>query len=160
MCAIAETSDHLAERLRSEGEKTLSFFRDLAPEQWDRTIYTEGAQWSLRQVLAHFVVSEASMTRLVENILAGGTGSPEDFRLNEYNERHVARLQDLPVETLLQQYNQNRQASMALAARLSPADLARTGRHPFLGVAPVSEILKMMYRHNQIHQREIRKVLE
>ncbi|HEX9030096.1 MAG TPA: DinB family protein [Anaerolineales bacterium] len=157
---MLDTSTHLAERLRSEGEKTVAFFQELDPEQWEQTIYTEGAQWTLRQILAHFVISEASMVRLIENILNGGPGSPQDFRLNEYNERHVARLQDISVDSLLEQYKKNRQASVALAAQLSPADLARTGRHPYLGVAPVSEILKLMYRHNQIHQREIRKVLE
>jgi hypothetical protein len=35
--------------------------------------------------------------------------------------------------------------------------LLHQGRHPFLGRAPLSEIIKIIYRHNQIHLREIRQ---
>ncbi len=156
---MADTSEHLADRLRNEGQKTLEFFSNLAPEQLDLTVYTEGANWAVRQVLAHFVATEVGITLLVKNILAGGTGSPEDFNLNEYNERHVARLTGLSAGELMRKYAENREVSAKLVAEMSPDDLQRTGRHPFLGVAPVEDIIKMMYRHNQIHQREIRKVL-
>jgi hypothetical protein len=60
---------------------------------------------------------------------------------------------------LLAQFAERRQASVQLAAGLSAEDLQRTGRHPWLGVAAVEEILKMLYRHNQIHQRDIRRTL-
>ena len=150
---------HLAERLRSEGEKTAEFFRSLDPEQLQQQVYMDGSCWQVRQVLAHFVASEASLTRLVENILAGGAGTPENFDLNAYNERKVAALQAVPVEGLLSEFLERRAATARLAASLRPEDLALTGRHPFLGVASLEDIIKMIYRHNQIHVREIRKVL-
>lgn len=153
-------SSHLVERLLAEGEKTLAFFRALSPAELETPIYTDGAGWTIRQILAHFVMAERSMDQLVLHILAGGAGTPEDFDLNGYNERRVATLQDEGLEALLEQFQTARRATAELCARLSPDDLARTGRHPFLGVAPVSDILQLMYRHNQIHQREIRKVLE
>ncbi len=137
----------------------VAFFRALTTQQLEQTLYTDGACWSVRQVLAHLVAAELSMTRLVESIVAGGAGSPEDFDLNRYNEHKVAGLEGVPVGQLLEQFAAARQGSAALARRLSPEDLQKTGRHPFLGVAPVSDILKLMYRHNQIHQRDIRNVL-
>jgi hypothetical protein len=36
-------------------------------------------------------------------------------------------------------------------------DLAKLGRHPFLGITSLEDIIKMVYRHNQIHMREIRR---
>jgi len=48
---------------------------------------------------------------------------------------------------------------VALVASMSTDDLARQGRHPFLGQATLSEMIKMVYRHNQIHYRDLRKVL-
>jgi DinB superfamily len=154
---MSDTPAHLSERMLSEGQKTLAFFRLLTPEQWGLTIYTEGTQWAVRDVLAHFVAAESGITRLVENILSGGAGTPEDFNLNAYNERKVAGLKGVPTEELLAQFASLREQSAALARGLSEEDLLKTGRHPWLGVAPIADILKMMYRHNQIHQRDIRR---
>jgi hypothetical protein len=38
-------------------------------------------------------------------------------------------------------------------------DLAKQGRHPFLGTASLSDMIKLMYMHNQIHIRDIRRML-
>lgn len=153
-------SSHLVERLLAEGEKTLGFFRALSPSALETTIYADGAQWTVVQILAHFVMAERSMDQLILHILAGGAGTPEDFDLDGYNERRVASLQDESLPALLTQFQAARQVTVELCRRLTPGELDRTGRHPFLGVAPVADILQLMYRHNQIHQREIRKVLE
>jgi len=154
---MPDSPAHLSERMLSEGQKTLEFFRALTPEQWGLTIYTEGSDWAVRDVLAHFVAAESGMARLVENILLGGAGTPEDFNLNAYNERKVAGFKGVSTEELLAQFASLRENSAALARRLSPEDLLKTGRHPWLGVAAIADILKMMYRHNQIHQRDIRR---
>jgi hypothetical protein len=46
----------------------------------------------------------------------------------------------------------------AFVAGLSEADLQKTGRHPFLGETSLAEMIKMVYRHNQIHYRDLRKL--
>lgn len=154
---MPDTTAHISERMLSEGQRTLAFFRTLTPEQWDITIYTEGSEWAVRDVLAHFVSAESGMTRLVESILSGGAGTPDDFDLNAYNERKVAGLKGVSTEDLLAQFAAMREKSVALTRCLSLEDLDKTGRHPWLGVTTIGEILKMMYRHNQIHQRDIRR---
>ena len=156
---MADSPEHLADRLRNEGQKTLEFFSDLTPDQWDLTVYTEGTSWVVRQVLAHFVTTEVGIALLVEDILAGGPGSPEDFNIDEYNERQVVKLIDLSAGELMRQFAEKREASAKLVVGMTQAELERTGRHPFLGVARLGGVIKMMYRHNQIHQREIRKIL-
>jgi len=47
-----------------------------------------------------------------------------------------------------------------MVSQFDDPDLEKSGRHPWLGMAQVEEIIKLMYRHNQIHQREIREALE
>jgi hypothetical protein len=157
---MPDTPEFLSERLRDEGAKTLAFFRALTPQQWETPVYTEDAHWSVRHVLAHFVAAESGITRLVENILAGGQGTPEDFDLNAYNERKVNALKEASREELLEKFSQLRQLSSTLVRGLHPEDLAKSGRHPWLGPASLGEIVKLMYRHNQIHQRDIRKAFE
>ena len=156
---MPDTPSSLAERMMEQGQKTLEFFRLLSPDQWNLPIYTEGATWSVRDILAHFTAAEAGITRLVENILGGGPGSPEDFDLNAYNERKVAGLKSDSEEELLRQFSVLREKSAYLAKSLSQDDLVKLGRHPWLGIASVAEILKMMVLHNQIHQRDIRRAI-
>lgn len=152
-----ETPERLVERLRDEGAKTYDFFQALPPEQLDQTVYSDGACWNVRQLLAHFVATEIAITRLMENILAGSGGVPEAFDIDAFNEQQVDRLQALSLPELLDRFQSSRQASIALVTQMSAADLQRTGRHPYLGVTSLEEIIKLLYRHIQIHQRDVRK---
>ena len=154
---MTDTPAFLAERLRAEGEKTLDFFRALSPEHWTLELYTDGSCWTVRQLLAHFVATEAGFQNLIENILSEGPGAPEDFDINRYNERKVASLQEFSVSNLLAQFAEGRRGSIRLVEGMHAEDLLRTGRHPFLGVVPLEEIVKLLYRHNQIHQRDVRR---
>jgi hypothetical protein len=156
---MPETPASIAERMAREGQKTLEFFKALTPEQMLAPIYSEGSVWAVRDVLAHFVSAESGITRLIENILAGGSGTPEDFDLDTYNERKVASLREASADDLLGQFETLREISVSLVRRLQQADLAITGRHPWLGVATIEDILKIIYRHNHIHQRDIRRAL-
>ena len=157
---MSETPTFLASRLRAEGEKSAEFFRQLASSDWKKTIYTDGETWTLHEVLAHFVTAEISLCRLVENIAAGGPGSAEDFNIDAYNSRKVASLKEVDPQNLISLYLDNRQRTAEVVEGLAPTDLERQGRHPFLGIAPLSEIIKIIYRHNQIHQREVRAALQ
>ncbi len=156
---MVATPASIAERMTSEGLKTLDFFAALTPEQMLVTIYSEGSFWSVRDVLAHFVSAESGITRLIENILSGGSGTPEDFDLNAYNERKVSGLKEDSTEGLLTKFSTLREKSVALVKGLQQSDLAISGRHPWLGVATIEDMLKILYRHNQIHQRDIRRAL-
>ena len=154
------TPTELAGRLDEEGQKTRRFFNHLTSDQWERTVYTEGAGWSIRQVLAHFVSTESAIARLVNNILAGGTGSQENFKMNEYNERKVAALEQVSPAELLERFSQLRQESSSIVRNMAPEDLAKVGRHPFLGITTIEEILKLLYVHNQIHMRDVKRGLK
>jgi hypothetical protein len=145
--------------MRAEGEKTIEFFSAISPEGWEQTIYSDGSCWAVRQVLAHFVSTEAAIGRLVENICAGGAGVRDDFDINAYNERKVASLQPIAPPELLRQFDRLRKRNIEMVSKMSQADLARKGRHPYLGETELVEIIKLLYRHNQIHQRDIRKHL-
>ena len=156
---IAETPEYLAQRLIKEGNKTIEYFMSLAPEEWHRKVYSDGAQWRVHQILAHFVASEIAFNRLISNILAGGGGSPEDFDINYFNERKVLLFKEVPNTDLLLLFEKSRSKNVSLIQAISPYDLERVGRHPFLGLAPLSDIIKLIYRHNQIHQRDIRRLI-
>ena len=156
---MSDSPAFLVDRLRSEGEKTLAFFQALNQAQWEQVVYADKIPWNARQVLAHLVSTEETVRTQIEGVLSGGWGVAEDFDIDAFNLQAVARLERTSVADLLNLFPQYRQATIALVERLSPDDLHRQGRHPYLGIVPLVEVIKLIYRHNQIHQREMRKVL-
>jgi len=150
----------LAEKLKSEGEKFVAIFVDLTDDQWQTEVYTEGTTWTLRNVLSHFVTSERGLIKLFEQIRQDGAGSSEDFSIDRYNASMQARTKGSTPQELLEQYKSVRAESIAWTSSLSEADLEKQGRHPFLGMTTIREMIKMLYLHNQIHYRDMKKVLK
>jgi hypothetical protein len=162
---MADTPSFLTERLQSEGEKALAFFRNLSAAQWEQIIYSreqpneEGDGWRARDLLAHFVVVEENFARLIANVAEGGPGAPPDFDIESFNQSTVAEAGLLPTAVLLQNFGEARQQTVRLVASLTVDDLAKVGRHPFLGQIALGEMIKLIYRHNQLHLRDLRRIV-
>ena len=157
---MPDTPAFLAERLKVEGEKFFEIFAALTDAQWQTDVYTEGTTWTIRNVLAHFVTTERGFLKLFANILEGGIGASEDFSIDRYNASQQEKTRELIPAELLAQYKAVRAEMVGWVSDRTEEELQIEGRHPFLGQVPLSEMVKMVYRHNQIHYRDIRKVLE
>lgn len=150
----------LAEKLKSEGEKTVSIFNGLSEEQWSQDVYTEGTTWTVRNVLSHFVTSERGLVKLFEQIRQGGAGSPDDFSIDRYNAAMQERTNEFSSQELLEQYRQVRASTVAWISALQESDLEITGRHPFMGQTQLREMIKMLYIHNLTHYRDMKKAVK
>jgi len=150
----------LAEKLKSEGEKIVAIFNSLKDEQWQSEVYTEGATWTIRNLLSHFVTAERGIIKIFEQIRQGGAGSSEDFSIDRYNASMQARTKDLTPQELLEQYKTIRAESVAWTSGLSEDDLEKQGRHPFLGMTTIREMIRMLYIHNRTHYRDMKKVIK
>ena len=149
----------LAEKLKSEGEKFIRIFSELTDDQWQAEVYTEGETWTSRNVLSHFVTSERGLVKLFEQIRQGGSGVTDDFSIDRYNASQQEKTKDLPVAELLEKYKSTRAETITWVSGLKETDLEIKGRHPFLGETTLREMIKMLYLHNQIHYRDLKKVL-
>ena len=156
---MSETAE-LAQKLKSEGEKFTAFFGGLTDDQWKREVYTEGSVWTIRNILSHLMTSERAFVKLFESIRLGGTGVSEDFVIDRYNERQQEKTMELTPAELLEQYKAIRAEMIAWVSGISDSDLEKTGRHPFLGITTLHEMVKMVYIHNQTHYRDLRRVLK
>jgi hypothetical protein len=156
---MPETPAFLAERLKTEGDKTFAFFLSLSADQWNSEVYTEGETWTVRNVLAHYVTSEKGLVKLFASIRDGGPGASDDFDIDRYNASQQKKTRELTAAELLNQFIAIRAEMTAWVSTLNEADLAKQGRHPFLGQTTLAEMIKMVYRHNQIHYRDLRKVI-
>jgi hypothetical protein len=155
---MADTPADLSERLMREGEKVLAFFSGLESEQLGQVVYSEGADWCVREILAHFVSTERAILSLINNVVSGGSGAPEGFDIDGYNQRKVDALRGMSVTDLMNEFRKLRTMTTATVFNLDSNQLQRQARHPFLGVVPLVDIIKLVYRHNQIHLRDVRRV--
>jgi uncharacterized damage-inducible protein DinB len=150
----------LAKKLKAEGDRFVSIFAGLTDAEWQKEVYTEDATWTIRNVLAHFVTSERGLLKLFENIRHGGVGASDDFSIDRYNASMQERTKEATPQELLEQYKTIRAESIAWASGLSEAELEKQGRHPFLGVTTIREMIKMLYIHNLTHYRDMKKVIK
>ncbi|MBI5946134.1 MAG: DinB family protein [Chloroflexi bacterium] len=149
----------LAEKLKSEGQKFVGIFSALTDDQWNVEVYTEGTTWTIRNVLAHFVTSERGLVKLFEQIRQGGAGVADDFSIDRYNDAQQQKTKEFTPAELLEQYKSVRENSVAWVSGLRESELEIQGRHPFLQMTTLREMVKMLYLHNQIHYRDLKKVL-
>lgn len=150
----------LADKLQSEGERFVEIFSALTDADWQADVYTEGTVWTVRNVLSHFVTSERGLVQLFEQIRLGSAGAPDDFSIDRYNASQQAKTKDASPSELLEQYKSVRADTVTWVSGLQESDLEKTGRHPFLGQTTLREMVKMLYLHNQIHYRDIKKALK
>ena len=156
---MPDTPHSLADRLREEGGRVVNFFNHLSIDQWGILIYPQESDWSFHQLLAHFVSAEISRKELIINTCAGGKGAPPDFEIDSFNQREVERLSAQSNEYLLRIFTQERADLIKLISAMSSRDLERVGRDPYLGEVPLLEMIRLTYRHLQIHLREARLFL-
>jgi uncharacterized damage-inducible protein DinB len=156
---MTEAAD-LAFKLKAEGEKLVGFFSSLTASQWEVEVYTEAAVWTTRNTLAHLMTAERAFVRLFEQIRQGGQGVSEDFVIDRYNASQHKKTAELSPYHLLERYVAVRQEMVAWVSGLGDSDLDRRGRHPHLGVTTLREMIKMIYIHNQVHYRDIRRALK
>ena len=156
---MSEVSD-LADKLKAEGEKFVAIFSGFTEDQWSQEIYTEDTTWTIRNVLAHLVTSERGLIKLFEQIRQGGAGAADDFSIDRYNAAMQERTKELSPAELIEQYRQVRDNSVAWVSALKPDELEIMGRHPFLQMTTIREMIKMLYVHNMTHYRDMKKAIK
>lgn len=149
----------ILKRLAEEGAKTAAFFQTLTPEQFQQQVYLTGPQWRARDLLAHFVSAEHIYHHFGQQILAGGEGAPPDFVIDEFNATQVASLREATTDQLLAQFTEARTITIDMVLGMQDADFDRPGRHPWFGRVPLENMLKLLYRHTMLHERDIRKAV-
>jgi len=147
---MADTPLSLSDRLRVEGGRVVDFFNHLSPQE---------SKWSFHELLAHFVSSEIAHRELIINIYQGGNGAPLGFEINTFNQSEVEKFSAESDDGLLQRFSRERLNLIELVSGMSGEDLEIIGNDPFLGTIALSEIIKLNYRHLQIHIRDARQYL-
>ena len=156
---MAETPEFLANRLREEGARVIDFFNSLSLDQWSVVVYLQESKWTLYDLFAHFVASETGRQKLMIDVISGGKGAPPNFDIDLFNQQQVEGLSNESYTNLLNNFSQERGRLIEIVGGLRQEDLERIGNDPFLGEVTISEMIKLTYRHLQIHLRDARRCL-
>jgi len=134
-------------KLEENIKNTTSFFRSLSGEQLSVQVYTDGAEWTVKQVLAHFITIERSMHWLFKDILSGGSGSPDDFDVDRFNLTQTKKLDGLSVEELIERFRSVREDTIAIVRGMTEQDFSREGMHAFHGYGKLERFIIWAYEH-------------
>jgi hypothetical protein len=145
--------------MKEEGEKTAAYFESLERSDWEQQVYTTGSGWRVRQLLAHFISAERAFEHFIRDVMKGGPGAPRDFDIDAFNESEVPQLEAAPPE-LIDAYRETRSRTLKLLDEVGSSDLRLRGYHPWFGDSQLEDMLKLIYRHNIIHLRDIRRALK
>jgi len=157
---MGEQIDLLIRKLCEEGDVIQARLAALPLDAWERPVYGEGQAWMVRDVLAHLVSAERGHQRLIADVAAGGSGSPPDFSVDEYNRRHVAALAGRSPADLLADFHSVRAESVALVSSLTDDDLTQRGNHPALGPDTVlADFIRIIFMHGKMHLRDLTRAL-
>lgn len=149
---IAELEKNLAD--------AIVFFESLSPDALGTQVYQDGAQWTVQQVLAHFITIERSMQWLFKDILAGGPGSPEGFDVERFNRTQPKKLDGKTIDELIALFQSVRNDTISIVRSMSDADFDREGRHAFHGHGKLERFIYWAYEHVALHLEDLRKRLK
>ena len=139
---------------------SITFFKSLKADELSSQVYQDGACWTVKQVLAHFITIERSMHWLFKDILSGGSGSPKDFDVERFNRTQPAKFDQLTVDELIAQFRSVRYDTISIVREMSENDLDRKGHHAFHGHGKLERFIHWAYEHVRIHENDIRKELQ
>jgi hypothetical protein len=118
-----------------------------------------GETWSPYDVVGHLIHGERTdwMARLRRILESGDTVAFDRFD----RAAQFADSKGRPLESLLDEFAELRRHNLRVLAglRLTPADLARRGRHPELGPVTLGQLLATWVAHDLDHVTQIARVL-
>jgi len=150
--------DALVGRLEKGIRKTLGVLGSLGGDQWQAAVYEEPYPWTARDLLAHFLSSEAALLELAQNVAAGGPGVPEDYDYDGFNAQEQKRLAGHSPQALLAELAAARKSTVEWVGTLADADLDRMGGHPALGQVSLETMLTAIYGHQLLHMRDLMRL--
>lgn len=150
----------LFQKLAGSRQALVSVLDDVNEEDWQTVVYSEEAEWTIRDLFGHLVDAERGMTRLIEIIKEGGEGVPADFDQSRWNARAVQKSASKTPKELTDEMALNRAHLLEVLNTLTDSDWEKTGRHASLRILSIEEILNLIADHECRHMEDMSRALE
>src|SRR5262245_40716606 len=153
---MSERKDRLRETIQADDAASMAILNRVPAEKWDQPVPSdEGANWKARDVLSHMAVSESGQLVVIQRVLAGQGGAPEDFDITRYNRRSVQKQAERSVDELLAAIAQGHAQVLAVLDGISEADLDRSGRHARGDTLTIEQFFHRITEHRRQHSQEL-----
>jgi uncharacterized damage-inducible protein DinB len=154
----------LIARLNEERARLLATVAGLSEAEVTRPLPTSEGGWSVKDVLAHVLISEAANLAFARRMATEDTPLqiPPDrgpFDLDRWNNSQVRRRQNLTLAQVQNDLAAAHQDTLAFVAGLEEAQLDRRGLQAVFGEMTLGQLLKILYRHDRMHREEIEQGL-
>jgi hypothetical protein len=157
---MSDRKDKLRQTIQADDAASMAIFKQLSPEQWAQPVPSdEDAEWKARDVLNHVTISEAGQLSVIQRVLAGQGGVPEDFDLNRHNRRSVQKQAERTVDDMLAGIAQAHAQVLSALESVSDADLDKTGRHARGDTLTVEQFFHRITEHRRQHAQELARNL-
>jgi hypothetical protein len=147
--------EFLIRRLNEEGAALLAQLAGFTAPTWARPVYPAEQPWTVHSILAHLVSAEGYLQLMISDILQGGPGAPPGVDIDATNAAEVAALTRFTPAELIEKLAAVRAKTVEMVAAFSEADLDRRGNHPVLGDISLDDFVKLIYRHDKMHMRDV-----
>lgn len=156
---MSEKIEQLKQDL-SNARATLNQAFDAIGNREDEQIYSEGAQWTLRQLAIHLALSDMGHNRMVFSYANDKDFIPADYDIERYNKRSVEKQAEMTLQEARESLANSRQEFIAWLDNLDDETiLQKTGRHATLRIMTLEEIIGIMYGHEEAHAQDMMAML-
>ena len=145
--ALIEARQHLDHVLGQVGNR------------WDTQVYSDGAQWNVRQLVIHLAISHQGLNNQAIGIAEGREMIPADFDINRYNQRSVEKRAELTVDEARTSLSDSHSALVEWLDTADDSALDQTGRHASLNILSVEQIVQNIADHQRGHASDIARTL-
>jgi|SRR5579859_2044620 len=153
---MSERKDQLRQIIQSDDAASLAIFKRVSPEQWNLPVPSdEGAEWKARDVLNHVAISEGGQLGVIQRVLAGQGGVPDDFDINRYNRRSVQKQAERTIDDMLASIERAHAQVLSALDAVSDTDLDKTGRHARGDTLTIEQFFHRITEHRRQHAQAL-----
>jgi uncharacterized damage-inducible protein DinB len=152
MKELREYQARLVKRLWEQPQELRKIVEAFKPDEWLAPLEDEG--WSVHQVVAHLChVEWAAFLPRFDRILKDDNPTLANFDETGWMETNYDS--EVPMEELLQDFENVRQSAKDLLEGITPEQLNRTGLHPFQGERTLQWWMEYTAAHAEEHLNQI-----
>ncbi len=155
---MSERIERIKKRLEQARAQLNTVF-DAVGDRWETQVYSEGAEWNVRQIATHLMVTDTAHVKMVISIADGQEFVGEDFDLERYNRRSIEKRSNSIVDQIRGVLAKPRAAPNQWFDGVNDAVLDKEGRHGSMQILSIESILKIVVGHERAHAQDITKAL-
>jgi hypothetical protein len=156
---MSERIDKIKANL-ADARQHLNAILDNVGDRWDTQVYSDGAAWTVRQLLIHLMVTDKGHNNTLKGIANGEETIPADFDLERFNRRSVEKRAETSVEEARTSLSTTAAEREAWLDTVGDTALDKKGRHGSMRILSIEEITQVIADHDRDHGNDIAKALK